>query len=154
MQPSLEKLRKFFGLEREKGYDNKAIIGGLARMLDYWEGEARTDNIKEEIVQAVVGRLRAYDGLSPAGRAEALKGLWKRITDTYPESGQRSSAAEPAAQARPAVDAKTEPRPPSTPSGSDSGRRPSNPPPQRPRPTTPPRSETVRSEERRVGKEC
>jgi len=46
MQPSLEKLRKFFGLEREKGYENTAIIGGLARMLDYWEGEARAEDIK------------------------------------------------------------------------------------------------------------
>src|SRR4026207_113632 len=94
MLPSLEKLRKFFGLERERGYENKAIIGGLAKMLDYWEGEARTDNVKEEIIQAVVQRLRAYEGLSPSGRAEALKGLWKRISDSYPEAGQGSAPAQ------------------------------------------------------------
>jgi ATP-dependent DNA helicase RecG len=91
MQPSLEKLRKFFGLEREKGYDNTAIIGGLAKMLDFWEGEARADHVKEEDIQAVVQRLRSYDGLSPQSRADVLKGLWKRMLDTYTDAGQRAA---------------------------------------------------------------
>ncbi|MFT3890111.1 MAG: ATP-dependent DNA helicase RecG [Anaerolineales bacterium] len=89
MQPSLEKLRKFFRLEHENGYSNSAIIGGLAKMLDFWEGEARADGIQEEVIQAVVQRLRSYDGLSPQSRADALKGLWKRIGDTYPDTQQR-----------------------------------------------------------------
>src|SRR5512143_26705 len=89
MQPSLEKLRKFFRLEHENGYQDIAIIGGLARMLDYWEGEARADSLNEGVIQAVVQRLRSYGGLNPEGRAEALKGLWKRISETYPEAAQR-----------------------------------------------------------------
>src|ERR687892_2037079 len=89
MQPSLEKLRKFFRLEHENGYSNNAIIGGLAKMLDYWEGEARADNIQEEVIQAVIQRLRSYDGLSPQSRADALKGLWKRIGEAYPEAQQK-----------------------------------------------------------------
>jgi ATP-dependent DNA helicase RecG len=89
MQPSLEKLRKFFRLEHENGYSNSAIIGGLAKMLDYWEGEARADNVQEEVIQAVVQRLRSYDGLSPQSRADVLKGLWKRIGETYPEAQQK-----------------------------------------------------------------
>jgi hypothetical protein len=48
MQQSLEKLRKFFRLEHGNGYNNTAIIGGLARMLDYWEGEARADGLTED----------------------------------------------------------------------------------------------------------
>ena len=89
MQPSLEKLRKFFRLEHENGYQNIAIIGGLARMLEYWEGEARADGLNEGVIQAVVQRLRSYGGLNPEGRAEALKGLWKRIAETYPEAAQK-----------------------------------------------------------------
>jgi ATP-dependent DNA helicase RecG len=89
MQSSLEKLRKFFRLEHENGYSNSAIIGGLAKMLDYWEGEARADRIQEEVIQAVVQRLRSYEGLSPQSRADALKGLWKRIGETYPEAQQK-----------------------------------------------------------------
>ena len=56
-------------------------------MLDYWEGEARADGIQEDVIQAVVQRLRSYEGLSPESRADALKGLWKRISETYPEAG-------------------------------------------------------------------
>src|SRR5512135_3419946 len=93
MQPSLEKLRKFFRLEHENGYSNSAIIGGLAKMLDYWEGDARADGIQEEVIQAVVQRLRSYDGLSPQSRADALKGLWKRIGETYPEAQQKPKGA-------------------------------------------------------------
>lgn len=89
MQPSLEKLRKFFRLEHENKYENTAIIGGLAKMLDYWEGEARADGVAEEVIQAVVSRLRAYEKLTPTGRADSLKGLWKRIGETYPEAGQK-----------------------------------------------------------------
>ena len=89
MQPSLEKLRKFFRLEHENKYENTAIIGGLAKMLDYWEGEARAEGVTEEVIQAVISRLRSYEKLSPEGRAESLKGLWKRIGETYPEAGQK-----------------------------------------------------------------
>ena len=96
MQPSLEKLRKFFRLEHENKYTNTAIIGGLAKMLDFWEGEARADGVAEEVIQAVVARLRSYEKLSPDGRAESLKGLWKRIGETYPEAGQK-----PKTQAQP-----------------------------------------------------
>ena len=95
MQPSLEKLRKFFRLEHENGYSNSAIIGGLAKMLDYWEGDARADNIQEDVIQAVVQRLRSYDGLSPQSRADALKGLWKRIGETYPEAQQKPRGLPP-----------------------------------------------------------
>src|SRR6266542_2380768 len=90
MQPSLEKLRKFFRLEHENGYSNSAIIGGLAKMLDYWEGDARADQLQEEVIQAVLQRLRSYDGLTPQSRADALRGLWKRIGETYPEAAQKT----------------------------------------------------------------
>jgi ATP-dependent DNA helicase RecG len=93
MQSSLEKLRKFFNLEHQNGYNDTAIIGGLAKMLDYWEGEARADNISEEIIQAVVQRLQSYGKLSSESRAESLKGLWKRIGDQYPEATQKQTHA-------------------------------------------------------------
>ena len=117
MQQSLEKLRKFFRLEHENGYENTAIIGGLAKMLDYWEGEARADEIQEDVIQAVVQRLRSYDGLSPQSRAVALKGLWKRIGDTYPDTQQKSKQKPPhqQTQAQPESKPKQKPHPPAQP---------------------------------------
>ena len=99
MQPSLEKLRKFFRLEHEGKYQNTSIIGGLAKMLDYWEAEARADGVHEDVIQAVVQRLRSYEGLSAESRADALRGLWKRIAETYPEAAQK-----PGNGGRPATD--------------------------------------------------
>lgn len=137
MQPSLDKLRKFFRLEHENGYSNSAIIGGLAKMLDFWEGEARADGIQEEVIQAVVQRLRSYGGLSPQSRADALKGLWKRIGETYPEARQKpEQKPRPQPQSQPPIQPppdskKPEPtlQPPSPPAGGYKSR--------------PPRSESV-----------
>ena len=101
MQPSLEKLRKFFNLEAERGYSNDAIIGGLAKMLDYWEDEARQDALPEPLIKAVVARLRDYERLSPESRKEALHGLWQRIkretgaAESSPKSQQKKASSPP-----------------------------------------------------------
>jgi len=95
MQPSLEKLRKFFRLEHKNGYENSAVIGGLSNMLNFWEGEARADGIDEAVIQAVVQRLRSYEKLTPESRADALQGLWKRIQETYPDDKKKTGAAKP-----------------------------------------------------------
>ncbi|MDX9990696.1 MAG: ATP-dependent DNA helicase RecG [Anaerolineales bacterium] len=79
MQIALEKLRKFFRLEAENKYENKAVIGGLAKILDFWESEARVEGVPEETIQLVGARLRDYHRLTPASRADTLKGIWKRI---------------------------------------------------------------------------
>jgi ATP-dependent DNA helicase RecG len=79
MKPSLIKLQKFFKLEAERGYDNRAVLGGLSRMLEPWEAEARQDGLPEDLISAVLSRLRDYNRLSPASRQEALQGLWRRI---------------------------------------------------------------------------
>jgi len=79
MNPSLQKLQKFFKLESERGYDNRAVVGGLGRMLDPWEAEARADGLPEELISAVISRLRDYHHLSAASRQEVLQGLWRRI---------------------------------------------------------------------------
>jgi ATP-dependent DNA helicase RecG len=149
MQPSLEKLRKFFRLEHENGYNNSAIIGGLAKMLDFWEGDARADGITEEVIQAVVQRLRSYDGLSPDSRADSLKGLWKRIGEQYPEAGQKPRSPQTGEDTRP----NRPPRPPAVGGPAESpapgGRngpapRPPQPADRRPRPPMPPgRSESA-----------
>lgn len=86
MQSSIEKLRKFFRLEHENGYTNTAVIGGLANVLNLWEGEARNDKLPEEIVQATSDTLRKYANLPPAERLESLKVLWKQILEKVPEA--------------------------------------------------------------------
>ena len=89
MHQSLEQLQKYFGLEREKGFNNTTIIGGLSKMLESWESMARQDGLQEEVIQAVKQGLRSYDSLTPQSRKDVLLGIWKRIMLTYPEAGQK-----------------------------------------------------------------
>lgn len=112
MKPSILRLQKIFKLEAERGHDNRAVMGGLDRMLELWESEARADSINEDLIQAVIIRLRDYPRLSPASRAESLEGLWKRIQR---ETGEGES--EPVQHVRqtkriPPPQPKPEPSPP------------------------------------------
>jgi ATP-dependent DNA helicase RecG len=93
MQSSLEKLRKLFRLEHANGYTNTAVIGGLANILDFWEGEARNDQINEEIIQAVAATLRLYSDQTPDVRTDSLKTLWKKIQVSYPQTVLARKAA-------------------------------------------------------------
>jgi len=79
MKPSIQKLKKIFKLEAERKYDNHAVVGGLERMLDYWEPEARLDGLPEDLLQFIIARLRDYARLTEKSRAETLQGIWRRI---------------------------------------------------------------------------
>jgi len=118
MQSSLEKLRKFFRLEAENKYGNTAVIGGLAKILDFWESEARHEGVPEDVIQLVASRLRDYHRLTPASRADTLKGVWKRIQGqgdvTLPEPiyAPEGSQPEPTAQEpTPVIEERPAPRP-------------------------------------------
>ncbi len=95
MQSSLEKLRKLFRLEHGNGYTNTAVIGGLANILNYWEGEARNNQIPEDLIQAVAATLRAYTDQTPEARIESLKSLWRKIQEKYPEAVPAKRPAPP-----------------------------------------------------------
>jgi hypothetical protein len=79
MKPSLTKILKIFRHEGELGYEDRAVIGGLGKLVSFWENEARAEEVPEEIVQAVCDRLRDYHRLSTASRREVLQGLVRRI---------------------------------------------------------------------------
>ena len=88
MYPSIEQLQKYARLEAKNDYKNNAVIGGLASMLEHWESDARNDGVNEDIIQAVVGRLRDYSRLSPASRKDTLFGIGNRLKKEYPELGK------------------------------------------------------------------
>jgi ATP-dependent DNA helicase RecG len=104
--PALEKLVKYLRLEADRGYDNRAVVGGLERMLDPWQSEARTTGLPPALIDVVVGRLRDYPRLTPASRGDMLRGLWNRLRAEFPSLFPRTPAtgiaeAEAAATATP-----------------------------------------------------
>ena len=102
MKPSVKKLRKFFRLEAERGYDNKAVMGGLSNILSSWELEARDDELPEQLIQAVITRLRDYHRLSEDSREVALKGVWQRLTRETGFGEDQELPADSRAQPAPA----------------------------------------------------
>lgn len=103
MKPSIQKLKKIFKLEAERKYDNHAVVGGLERMLDYWEPEARLDGLPEDLLQAIIARLRDYAHLTEKSRAETLQGIWRRIQRSETSlSTETPFDADSPAEAKPA----------------------------------------------------
>ncbi len=85
MTPSIENLLKFLRLEAERGCDNRAVVGGLEKMLGPWQEQAHADKVPTELVEMVAARLRDYHRLSPNSRYEVLKGIWSRVQTEYPQ---------------------------------------------------------------------
>jgi ATP-dependent DNA helicase RecG len=79
VQLSLEKLQKFFKLEAERGYDNRAVVGGLDKILISWEAQARMDNLPEDKIQSVLSQIRKYPQLEAEQRAETLRSLGRSL---------------------------------------------------------------------------
>ncbi len=120
MKPSIEKLQKFFKLEADRGYDNKAVMGGLINMLDAWIADARVDQIPEEIIQSVSLRLQDYERLSETSRKETLYGIWNRLKRELGEADENQIAAPvseppPPMAAQPETDLPVDSPPPAEP---------------------------------------
>ncbi len=110
MKPSIHKLQKYINLEAERGYDNRAVMGGLDRILERWQAEARLDGLPEDLIEAVAARIRDYPRLAESSRAEVLEGLMRRLQrdldipvetlphQTAPERPEEDEPPRPAAQ--------------------------------------------------------
>lgn len=111
MKPSLLKLKKFLKLEAERGYDNRAVLGGLESMLDPWEAEARAEELPQDLVEAVISRLRDYHRLTEPSREEALQGLWRRIQRSAGENETQPlpSARHPEMRVSQAIEEEADP---------------------------------------------
>ncbi len=111
MHSSIEKLQKLFRLERERGYDNRAVVGGLDKLLPAWESEARATNLPEGAIEMVQICLRNYPSIDQNLRADIVDKLIQDINALVPSApprpGSRSAPARPAprpAEPRPRAD--------------------------------------------------
>lgn len=94
MNPAIDKLTKFLRLEAERGFDNRAVVGGLERMLEPWKAQAQQSGVPAEVIEVVRARLRDYPTLSIQSRREVLQGLWKRLRDEFPDLSPAQLAPE------------------------------------------------------------
>jgi ATP-dependent DNA helicase RecG len=103
MNSAIEKLEKYIRLEAQRAFDDGAVVGGMARMIDPWVQEAEAAGLDSTMVKAVKNRLQDYRRLSPKSRREVMRGLWTRLNEQadlgeFPSSaaGQGDSTPPPA----------------------------------------------------------
>ena len=75
MNPALEQLQKVLQLEQKNGYPNTAVIGGLPKMLSFWESNARRAGMDSAFIESVAGLVRQYADQSAAERAATVQAL-------------------------------------------------------------------------------
>jgi ATP-dependent DNA helicase RecG len=73
MPSPIEKLLKFIRLEANRGFDNRAVVGGLDQFAPIWENEARQHNISPELIAKVSGYLHAYPAASISERDRMIR---------------------------------------------------------------------------------
>lgn len=94
MNPALDKLAKFLRLEASRGYDNRAVVGGLERTLDPWLSEARNAGVPDALQDRVRRVLTAYPAQAPEDRQKSLEALWAEIAgEGAPALGGRPGSA-------------------------------------------------------------
>ena len=123
MHPSLEQLQKYLKAEIDQKYKNTGVIGGLPKMLGFWEPNARRAGLAPALVDDLAARIRAYPDLPEAERPAAVQALLALIRETDTAPGSRGAPSP-----RP-----SQPTPPSAPRPQP----PARPPAPRPQPPTP-----------------
>jgi len=147
MPSPIEKLQKFFKLEAERGYDNRAVVGGLDKIVPAWDTEAQTLNYPESLIEMVRTRLLNYPNLESEERSQSLADLLTLLKEFQSEHPQlAASQAQPAAPRKPIPPARPKPAR-SADSGSADDLAPAPPPAadlrQRPTRPVPPKAEPI-----------
>lgn len=94
MPSSLEKLKKFLLLETDRGFDNRAVVGGLDKILPSWKTDAISSGISPDFIQVIEGRISQYPSLSVSERAVAVQELLKQIdSGNFSQSGEEIAAS-------------------------------------------------------------
>ncbi|NMB53584.1 MAG: ATP-dependent DNA helicase RecG [Leptolinea sp.] len=75
MPSIVESLSKFLNLEKERGFKNTAIIGGLHKVVPYWENEARSLSIPPETIKSVTELLDEYSAAEGGRRQDIIQEL-------------------------------------------------------------------------------
>jgi ATP-dependent DNA helicase RecG len=80
MNKATEKLSRIFKLEAQQGFEDRAVMGGLVRLTQTWESDAREVAIDEKTIQFVSQKFSSYAQLSPVERKNLLIEIAEKLT--------------------------------------------------------------------------
>ena len=84
MHSSIRKLQKFLQLETERSYDNRAVVGGLDKVIPAWTKEARDEKVEQQLIEYVVRKIGEYAELDVQGRKETVYDLLSELKEVRP----------------------------------------------------------------------
>ncbi|HPR34891.1 MAG TPA: ATP-dependent DNA helicase RecG [Anaerolineaceae bacterium] len=97
-----EKYGNFIKLERSKGYQNTAIMGGFGALANTWPSEARESGLSESLISKVSQLLKKYESKSPEDRRKDLIELtsWLGLSEigSFPPAPDGNPAPKPVSQ--------------------------------------------------------
>jgi len=116
MLSPFDTLHKILSQEKQRGYDNKAVVGGLDRLSDTWAERAATqvDSAEEHaLIEEIAELLRGYPQLDVPARADLIETVLGDIADkrTAPSAGREPAMAGAGPAARPDGHAEAWPAP-------------------------------------------
>ena len=75
MPACIDKLYRFLRLESERGYDNRAVVGGLDKFLPAWQKESLAENIEPVLSNRVQKFLTDYVNQDPDARSLSIQSV-------------------------------------------------------------------------------
>ncbi len=117
MPSPVDKLLKFLSLEIDRGYDNRAVVGGLEKIIPVWKDEAETARLQPTVIEAICVLLQNYPQVAQEDRAASIQELIQMVRtipgqddnapelkQNSPQNGNSSTNNDPAGTQRPRVD--------------------------------------------------
>ena len=104
MNNAFPRLLKVLSLERQLGYRNKAVIGGLDKFASRWEADARAEAPDAPQVGEIISLLIGYPAVEDtAARERIIEEILRRVREIAPTLTVTEERAAPPPQARPAA---------------------------------------------------
>lgn len=112
---TFNRLERVLKLEKQQGYKNKAVVGGIRQFATYWVEQAREDAVDESdkgLIELIGQALAEYNNLpGPEARAKQLDTLLQKLAERKakvkeqpkeaPQKPEASSQPEPAKVVQP-----------------------------------------------------
>ncbi len=98
MASGFDKLRKVLALERDQGYNNKAVIGGIDKFISFWHREIREeihDPQSARLVEEIVASLEGYSAIQERNERERIiKGVLIKLKERQEAEGDREEVSK------------------------------------------------------------
>lgn len=95
MHASFDELYKFLKLEAQKGFNNKAIIGGFESMIPAWQERALQAGVDQEKINKIVSLFEPYAASDAETRKQIIRSTLEIIKQTPPEIAEEKTSVPP-----------------------------------------------------------